>query len=186
MSAPHAVGFETTSGTAQPTVFTEEENAALSAFSAKYSAGLNGSGPVNKFHHAKERDLAWTKVGLRDFFRYADPGIRKATGNRLDVHMVRANQAPEYGTGWHRHKLGFHVIYMVSGWARFMYEGKPTLVETGDFVNMPPGITHYLYDYSPDMCFLEIAMAGTPDGMIPEEAVEPLCETPAPTPWAIS
>ena len=33
---------------------------------------------------------------------------------------------------------------------------------------MPPGITHYLYDYSPDMCFLEIAMAGTPDGMIPK------------------
>jgi hypothetical protein len=58
-----------------------------------------------------------------------------------------------------------------------MYEGKPTLVETGDFVNMPPGITHYLYDYSPDMCFLEIAMAGTPDGMIPEEAVEPFCDT---------
>ena len=49
---------------------------------------------------------------------------------------------------------------------------------------MPPGITHYLYDYSPDMCFLESAMAGTPDGMIPEEAVEPFCDTPAPTPWA--
>lgn len=32
-----------------------------------------------------------------------------------------------------------------------MYEGKQTLVETGDFINMPPGITHYLYDYSPDM-----------------------------------
>jgi uncharacterized RmlC-like cupin family protein len=167
----------------RPTVFTDEENAALSTFSAEYSAELNGTGPVNRFHHAKGRDLVWTKAGLRDFFRYADPGIRKATGNRLDIHLVRANEAPEYGTGWHRHKLGFHVIYMVSGWARFMYEGKPTLVETGDFVNMPPGITHYLYDYSPDMCFLEIAMAGSPDGMIPEEAVEPFCDTPAPTPW---
>jgi uncharacterized RmlC-like cupin family protein len=167
----------------QPTVFTKEENDALSVCSAEYSAGLNGSGPVNKFHHAKGHALVWTKAGLRDFFRYADPGIRDATGNRLDVHLVRANEAPEYGTGWHRHKLGFHAIYMVSGWARFMYEGKPTLVETSDFVNMPPGITHYLYDYSPDMCFLEIAMAGTPDGMITEEAVLPFCETPAPTPW---
>lgn len=27
-------------------------------------------------------------------------------------------------------------------------------------------------------------MAGTTDGMIPEEAVEPFCDTPAPTPWA--
>ena len=41
----------------QPTVFTEEENAALSTFSTEYSAGLNGSGPVNRFHHAKGRDL---------------------------------------------------------------------------------------------------------------------------------
>jgi uncharacterized RmlC-like cupin family protein len=167
----------------QPTVFGREENEVLSGFSAQYSAGLNGSGPVNRFCHAKRRDLVWTKAGLRDFFLYADPGIREATGNRLDIHLVRANEAPEYGTGWHRHKLGFHAIYMTSGWARFMYEGKATLVEHGDFVNMPPGITHYLYDYSRDMCFLEIAMAGTPDGMIPEEAIEPFGETPAPTPW---
>ena len=123
----------------EPTVFTEEEITALSTFSAEYSAGLNGAGPVNRFHHAKGRDLVWTKAGLRDFFRYADPGIRKATGNRLDVHLVHANEAPEYGTGWHRHKLGFHAIYMVSGWARFMYEGKPTLVETSDFVQHAAG-----------------------------------------------
>jgi mannose-6-phosphate isomerase-like protein (cupin superfamily) len=168
----------------QPAVFSKEENDALSAMSAKYSSGLNGAGPVNKFHHAKGHDLAWTSAGLRDFFRYADPGIRQATGNRLDVHLVRANEAPERGTGWHRHKLGFHVIYMMSGSACFMYEGKPTLVEVGDFVNMPPGITHYLYDYSSDMCFLEIAMAGTADGTIPEEDVEPLCETPPPVLWA--
>jgi hypothetical protein len=129
MSDPHT----------QPTIFTEEENATLSIFSAEYSAGLNGAGPVNRFHHAKGRDLIWTKAGLRDFFRYADPGIRQATGNRLDVHLVHANEAPEYGTGWHRHKLGFHAIYMVSGWARFMYVGKPTLVETSDFVQHAAG-----------------------------------------------
>ena len=41
----------------QQTVFTEEENAALSTFSAEYSAGLTGSAPVNRFHHAKGRDL---------------------------------------------------------------------------------------------------------------------------------
>jgi uncharacterized RmlC-like cupin family protein len=167
----------------QATVFTNEENDALSMSATAFSEGLNGSGVVNKFHHAKGRDLVWTEGGLRDFFRYADPGILQATGNRLDVHLVRANEAPEHGTGWHRHKLGFHAIYMVSGWARFMYESKPTLVEVGDFVNMPPGIKHYLFDYSPDMCFLEIAMAGTADGMIPEDAVEPFCDTPAPAPW---
>ena len=82
---------------------------------AEYSVGLNGSGPVNRFHHAKCRDVVWTKAGLRDFSSYPDPGIREATYNRLDVPLVRANEAPEYGTGWHRHKLGFHMIYMESG-----------------------------------------------------------------------
>ena len=94
MSASHAVDFETTPRTdpqTQPTVFTEEENAALSAFSARYSAGLNGSGPVNRFHHAKERDLAWTKAGLRDFFRYADPGAHSEKLDGAGDRVVRAH-----------------------------------------------------------------------------------------------
>ena len=37
-----------------------------------------------------------------------------------------------------------------------MYEDKPTLVEAGDVVHQMPGITHYLFDYSPDMEYLEI------------------------------
>jgi len=45
---------------------------------------------------------------------------------------------------------------MTKGWARFMYEDKPTLVEAGDVVHQMPGITHYLFDYSPDMEYLEI------------------------------
>jgi hypothetical protein len=45
----------------QPTLFTQEENDALTTFSAEYSAGLNGSGPVNKFRHAKERNLLGTR-----------------------------------------------------------------------------------------------------------------------------
>jgi hypothetical protein len=82
------------SGTArqtQPTVLTEEENAAMSAFSAEYSAGLNGSGPVNKFHHAKGRDLDWTKAGLRDFFRYADPSVHAGELDRAGDQGVRAH-----------------------------------------------------------------------------------------------
>src|ERR1700754_1399862 len=82
---------------ASATVFSEEANDTLSALSAAFCAGLNGSGPVNRFHHVKGRDLVWTEGGLRDFFRYADPGIREATGNRLDIHLVRANEAPERG-----------------------------------------------------------------------------------------
>ena len=35
-------------------------------------------------------------------------------------------------------------------------EDKPTLVQAGDVVHQRPGIVHYLYDYSPDMEYLEI------------------------------
>ena len=46
---------------------------------------------------------------------------------------------------------------MLKGWARFMYEDKEHLVAAGDCVHQRPGITHYLFDYSPDMEYLEIA-----------------------------
>ena len=45
---------------------------------------------------------------------------------------------------------------MMKGWAKFMYEDKVTLVEAGDVVHQRPGMVHYLFDYSPDMEYLEI------------------------------
>jgi quercetin dioxygenase-like cupin family protein len=61
-----------------------------------------------------------------------------------------------------------------------MYNDVEHLVSAGDCVHQAPGITHYLFDYSPDMEYLEIvspADFGTVD-------VEGPCEIPAPTPWA--
>jgi len=40
-------------------------------------------------------------------------------------------------------------VIMMKGWARFMYDDKPTLVSAGDVVHQKPGLVHYLYDYSP-------------------------------------
>ena len=72
------------------------------------------------------------------------------------AQLVKANIAPEKGTGWHRHEADFHIVIMLKGWARFMYEDKETLVAAGDCVHQRPGIVHYLFDYSPDMEYLEI------------------------------
>lgn len=60
------------------------------------------------------------------------------------------------GTGWHIHKADFQIVLMVKGWARFMYEDKETLVAAGDCVHLPPGVRHFLFDYSEDMEYLEI------------------------------
>lgn len=136
---------------------------------------------VNLFSHVKPADTPWRADGLRSFFLYKDLGVDAATGGRVIAQLVKANPdfPPEAGTGWHQHVADFHIVFMTKGWARFMYGDKETLVEAGDCVHQQPGITHYLFDYSPDMEYLEItspAAFGTVDAPGP-------CAVPGPTPW---
>jgi len=134
----------------------------------------------NIFSHVKPADTTFVGEGLRDFFLYRDLGIAAATGGKVIAQLVKANNPPAEGTGWHQHQADFHIVIMLKGWARFMYEDKETLVEAGDCVHQRPGITHFLFDYSPDMEYLEIvgpADFGTKD-------VEGPCPVPSPKPWA--
>ena len=70
-------------------------------------------------------------------------------------------------------------MYMLKGWARFMYEDKETLVAAGDCVHQRPGIVHYLFDYSPDMEYLEVV---GPADFTTVDAAGP-CQVPDPEPW---
>lgn len=132
-----------------------------------------------QFSHVKPGDTEFRGEGLRDFFLYRDLGVAEATQGKVIVHLVKANHAPEKGTGWHRHGAEFHVVYMLKGWARFMYEDQETLVSAGDCVHQRPGIRHFLFDYSPDMEYLEIV--GPADFSTIE--VEGPCEVPRPGTW---
>jgi mannose-6-phosphate isomerase-like protein (cupin superfamily) len=129
-----------------------------SHLTGKVEAVMNQLAAVKKFSHVKPGDTDYTGGGLRDFFLYRDLGIADATGGQVICHLVKANPEcpPVDGTGWHRHDCEFQIVIMMKGWARFMYEDKPTLVKAGDVVHQRPGIVHYLYDYSPDMEYLEI------------------------------
>ncbi len=109
-----------------------------------------------QFSHVKPNDTLYEGDGLRDFFAYRDLGVAEATNGRVIAQLVRAVNAPDKGTGWHRHEADFHIVLMLKGWAKFMYEDKETLVEAGDCVHQRPGIRHYLFDYSPDMEYLEV------------------------------
>ena len=131
------------------------------------------------FSHVKPGDTGFVSGGLRDFFLYRDLGIAKATQGKVMAHLVRANMASETGTGWHRHEADFQIVIMLTGWARFMYEDQETLVQAGDCVHQRPGICHYLFDYSPDMEYLEIVSPAD----FTSVDVEPVCAIPAPTPW---
>jgi quercetin dioxygenase-like cupin family protein len=69
---------------------------------------------------------------------------------------------------------------MTKGWARVMYEDKETLVETGDVIHQRPGITHYLFDYSKDMEYLEIVSPADFKTVDVPPATE---KVPPVTPW---
>jgi quercetin dioxygenase-like cupin family protein len=131
------------------------------------------------FSHVKPGDTAFKSEGLRDFFQYRDLGIAEATAGKVIAQLTRAQNAPQKGTGWHYHVADFHIVIMLKGWARFMYEDKNTLVSTGDCVHQRPGIVHYLFDYSPDMEYLEIV--GPADFKTIE--VPGPCAAPEPAPW---
>jgi quercetin dioxygenase-like cupin family protein len=140
-----------------------------------------GIGTGMWFSHNKPGDTEFQAGGLRDFFLYRDLGVAAATNGTVIAHLVKANKPPEDGTGWHYHVCEFQIVVMTKGWARFMYEGKPTLVKAGDVVHQRPGLVHYLFDYSPDMEYLEIV--GPADfGTVPVKGPE--CEVPPVTPWA--
>jgi quercetin dioxygenase-like cupin family protein len=60
-----------------------------------------------------------------------------------------------------------------------MYEDQETLVSAGDCVHQRPGIVHYLFDYSPDMEYIEIV---GPSDFTTIDMPGP-CEVPPVTPW---
>jgi quercetin dioxygenase-like cupin family protein len=131
------------------------------------------------FSHVKPADTDFKGEGLRDFFQYRDLGVAEATAGKVVAQLVRANRAPEKGTGWHRHEAEFHIVIMLKGWAKFMYGDQETLVEAGDCVHQRPGIVHYLFDYSPDMEYLEVV---SPADFTTVEVAGP-CAVPAPAKW---
>jgi quercetin dioxygenase-like cupin family protein len=131
------------------------------------------------FSHIKPEDTQFLPGGLRDFFVYRDLGVAAATRGKVIAHIAKANMPPDNGTGWHYHVAEFQIVIMLKGWARFMYGETPTLVSEGDCVHQRPGIIHYLFDYSPDMEYLEIV--GPADfESIP---VNGPCAVPQITPW---
>jgi quercetin dioxygenase-like cupin family protein len=141
---------------------------------------VRSGGTETEFSHVKPFDTEFRSDGLRDFFAYRDLGIAAATKGKVIAQLVIARNAPEKGTGWHRHEADFHIVIMLRGWARFMYEDKETLVNAGDCVHQRPGVRHFLFDYSPDMEYLEVV--GPADFTTIE--VEPVCDVPHPKGWA--
>lgn len=109
--------------------------------------------------------------GLRGFFEYRDLGIREATGGRVGAHVIRAKPGEGARPAWHRHELGFQMVYVLKGWVEFEYEGQGRVrLEAGSCVHQPPGIRHREVAHSDDVEMLEIT---TPAEFATEETAAP-------------
>ena len=86
---------------------------------------------------------------LARFFLYRDSGISEATNGKVIAHLVKANMAPETGTGWHKHEADFQIVIRTKGWTKFMYEDKETLVDAGDVVTTGAYIASAAHGFSP-------------------------------------
>jgi uncharacterized RmlC-like cupin family protein len=105
----------------------------------------------------RERDFK--PDGLRPYFLYRNLGIARATKGRIGAHVIRARKAVKGGQGRHTHTLGFQMVYVLKGKARFWYDAFGTVeVVAGSAVYQPPGILHEMLSCSRNCEILEITM----------------------------
>lgn len=96
-------------------------------------------------------------AGLRSFFEYRKLGIGEATAGGFDAHVIRAVPGRHSEAKWHTHELDFQMVYVITGWVVFEYEGEGQhILRAGSCVLQPPGIRHREVRHSDDMALLEV------------------------------
>ena len=106
------------------------------------------------------RDASFTR-GLRSFYEYRDLGIKAATAQRVDAHVIRAAAGTEFSSQPHLHRTSFQLVYVLKGWIEFEYEGQGRVrLEAGSCVHQPPEIRHREIGHSEDIEMLEVVLPG--------------------------
>ena len=116
--------------------------------------------PRQKFtvsHHGEQS----FRSGLRNYAKYRDLGISKATGGMVQAHVIRfvpPCRAEEVAKR-HYHDVDFQMVYVLKGWLRSEFEGQgEILLRTGACWIQPPRIKHTVLEYSDDCEVLEIIL----------------------------
>ena len=108
--------------------------------------------------HVREEDY---KQGLRNYAKYRDLGVAKATQGVVQAHVIRliAPCVPAEVSKRHYHDVDFQLIYMLKGWMKGEYEGHGVItLRAGSCWIQPSGIKHTVLDYSEDCEMLEIIL----------------------------
>jgi quercetin dioxygenase-like cupin family protein len=108
--------------------------------------------------HLREEDF---DAGLRPYSAYRDLGMAKATGGKVQAHVIRMTKPFDGGEVAvpHYHDVDFQMVYVLKGWFRTSFEGEGThTFQAGSCWMQPPKIRHTVVGYSDDCELLEIVV----------------------------
>ena len=97
--------------------------------------------------------------GRRDFFKYRDLGVTKATDGWMRAQVTSALTGMTQPTGWHYHVCEGQFVYTLKGWVELEFEdGTQCRLEAGDSVFIPGGMLHQENRTSDDLEILEVSV----------------------------
>ena len=98
-------------------------------------------------------------TGRRDWMKYRELGVTKASNGRIRAQVTSAAQALSEPTGWHIHLCEGQFVYMLSGWIDLEFAGgRIERVVTGDSVYIPGNTPHNEIATSDTFELLEISV----------------------------
>lgn len=96
------------------------------------------------------------------FFRNL-ANIAELTGGKFAANLQRANpDSPWEGSTWHMHHCDLQYSYILSGTAKFEFEGLGIVeMKAGDALYQPPNNRHREFEISPDFEVFQIVSPAT-------------------------
>jgi len=97
--------------------------------------------------------------GRREFFKYRDLGVTKATDGWMRAQVTSAITGMTQPTGWHYHVCEGQFVYTLKGWVELEFEdGTHCRLESGDSIFIPGGMRHNELRTSDDLEILEVSV----------------------------
>jgi mannose-6-phosphate isomerase-like protein (cupin superfamily) len=97
--------------------------------------------------------------GRRDFFKYRDLGVTKASNGWMRAQVTSAITGMTEPTGWHYHVCEGQFVYTLKGWVELEFEdGTSCRLQAGDSVFIPGGMRHQEISTSDDLEILEVSV----------------------------
>jgi Cupin domain len=117
--------------------------------------------PPQEFTVSHHRDEDFRTNGLRNYAKYRDLGLSRATHGLVQAHVIRFVPPcrPEEVSKRHYHEVDLQMIYVLQGWIKTELEGPGAiLMNAGSCWIQPNRIEHSVLDYSDDCEVLEIVL----------------------------